>query len=399
MGAVAPAAPAEHCSTTTAVLTLVHPDFLPSVYAISDVLGAQGFTVDVFCFSSHAPGEMPYGCNVRIHDLGPHRGSASERYRARKRFRDALDAWAAEHGAGAVIATCPFTYLEGLRIVRGHAPIIYFALEMYDVRLRDAVASPLTAYRNWRAARRLGEATLVCVPSQERAGWLAAKARLARVPATVLNCPSLAARERLKVNVAAVDGLLPVAFHGRPLVLNTGGVSGTQCLVELVESMRFWPEQACLAITNVGENEYARALRATVRSSPRSDDIALLPTVGRMDMLALQAHASVGACLLREGDIPETAMPAPNKIGEYFHAGLHVVGLHMPFLDQLAHHGAVILSDSLEPRPLAAAVERALTAAAAPEGRERPRALARTWYRMEAQILPILRVIEQGAPA
>lgn len=384
---------------SVAILTLVHPDFLPSVHALSEVLGAGGYRVDVFTFSSPAPGEIGYGPNVRLHDLGPHRGSAVARHRARHRFRSEVSAWANAHPARAVIATCPFTFLEGLRIVGGPTPLVYFSLEMYDARPADLVRSPFTAYRNWRALKRLGEATLVCVPSSERAGWLAARAGLSRIPATVLNSPSQAARDRLNVSAAAADALLPASFRDRPLVLNTGGVSSTQCLLELVDSVRWWPERACLAITNVGDTPYARALRRMVAESPRTADIALLPMVSRLDMLALQARASVGACLLREGDIPETSMPAPNKVGEYFHAGLHVLGLHMPFLDQLEHHGAVVLADSLAPRALGAAVSRALALAHVPNGRERPRALARTWYRMEAQIQPILRVIDPRASA
>ena len=379
------------------LLSLVHPDFLPSVYSLSFVLRDRGHNVHVVSFSSPAQGQPDLGGGIVMHDCGPYHGSTAARARARRRFSAMAADVAAEHPPAVIIATCPFSFLEATRIRPRQTPVVYYMLETYDVGWGDLLRSPLTTLRSWRARRRLAEADLVCTPSPERSGWVAGLARMRRLPSTVLNSPSYAATSRRSPDPEVVPRLLPEQVRSKALVIHTGAVSATQGVVELVESVANWPAELGLVVTNVGNGAYGNAVRDAVARSSRQGSIVLLPMISRREMLALQVAASVGVCLLRSGDNLETVMPAPNKVGEYLHSGLTIVGLRMPYLEQLEMAGVAVLADELRPDSIAAAVTKAWTGLVRADGKARALSLSRTWYCMETQARPILRLIENGA--
>ncbi|MEJ7810325.1 MAG: hypothetical protein WKG32_07910 [Gemmatimonadaceae bacterium] len=373
------------------VLTLVHPDFLPPVYALASVLADRGYPVDVVSFSSPAAGQAMSMNGVELHDCGAHAGSALSRFRARQHFgRVAADIVRSARPA-AILATCPFSFGVARKLV-GAVPMVYLAYELYEAPARDVLRSPLTTFRNWRVLRRLDEASLVSTPSPERSGWLAGHAALSRLPVTILNAPSAALTRASRARVADVSlsRLVPDRIRQGVIVLNTGNVGPTQAILELVDSVAVWPERARLVITNMQDTAYARVVRARVASSPRRDDILLLPLIERQDMLAIQHSATVGVCLLRETTAPETRMPAPNKVGEYLHAGLLVVSNRMPYMDRLAEHGIAVLADALEPTAIGRAVQTAIERSVASDTRQAVRTAADTWYSMEWQARPVL---------
>ena len=376
------------------VLTLVHPDFLAPLHAAASVFAERGRSVDIVTFSSPAPPSPNGDANPRITVCGAHSGSVMQRIAARRRFR-LVAAERAQERPAVIIATCPFSFLEALRLATPGVPIVYWAFELYETSARSVIRSPATVWRNWRARREMARATLVCAPSPERAGWIAARAGLRQLPTTVLNAPHTRWSQTVADETQNGADLLPAHFAGKTLVLHTGGLSSTQVLLELVESVPGWPADTCLAISNVGTSPYATRLRQAVEASPRRTDIALLPLLPRAQMLALQRRARVGICLLREGDTPETLMPAPNKVGEYLHAGLLIVGVRMPYLDQLEQHGVAVLANAIEPTAIAHAVSVASGLTRNDETRQRVLAVARDWYCMEVQIRPLVRVIER----
>jgi hypothetical protein len=375
------------------VLSLVHPDFLAPLHAAATFFAEEGRSVEIVTFSSPAPASPNGAANPRIIVCGSHSGTAMQRISARRRFR-AVAAERALQRPAAIIAACPFSFLEALRIGPPGVPIVYWVFELYEASARDRFRSPATAWRNWRARREMSRATLVCAPSPERAGWIAARAGLRQLPTTVLNAPHAGSSAALAEKTENHSNALPADFAGKTLVLHTGGLSRTHAVLELVESMVGWPPDTCLAISNVGNSPYALRVRQAVESSPRRTDIALLPLLPRAQMLALQRRAHVGICLLREGDAPETLMPAPNKVGEYVHAGLITVGARMPYLDQLEHHGVAVLADTLEPDAIGRAVTAASLLSKDAAARRRVLAVARDWYCMEVQIRPLVRLIE-----
>jgi hypothetical protein len=70
------------------VLSLVHPDFLPSVYSLSFVLRNAGYGVDVVSFSSPVSVTHELGNGIALVDAGPHAGSSQARASARRRGND-----------------------------------------------------------------------------------------------------------------------------------------------------------------------------------------------------------------------------------------------------------------------------------------------------------------------
>ena len=374
------------------ILSLVHPDFLAPLHAAAQFFAESGRSVEIVTFTSLVPESVNGGANPRITLCGSHSGTVMQRRAARRRFRAVAAERGRQHPA-VIIASCPFTFLEALRIAPPGVPVVYWVFELYEASARDGIRSPATTWRNWRARRQMSRAALVCAPSAERSGWLAARAGLRQLPTTVLNAPHAGSSIAFAKATETHANPLPPHFAGKTLVLNTGGLSRTQAVLELVESVAEWPADTCLAISNVGSSPYASRVREAAASSPRRTDIALLPLLPRAQMLALQRRAAIGMCLLREGDVPETLMPAPNKVGEYMHAGLLTVGVRMPYLDQLEHHGVAVLAEALEPAAIARAVSAAVDLSREDGTRERVLAVARQWYCMEVQIRPLARLI------
>ena len=375
-------------------LSLVHPDFLPSLYAVAQVMRDADYQVDLFSFSSPVPAAHDVGPGIVLHDLGPHQGGWSTRFLARRKFRRTVSAWSAHHATSAIIATCPFSLLVAVDVARGGVPVVYLAYETYEATWRDFARSPTNTVRNWRVLRCLTGVDVVCAPSEERAEWLQRQARLKAPPHVVLNAPYVAdantRRASDDVSLAELFGLLGT----RRVVIHTGNVSGTQVLLELIDSAQGWPEETVLVVTNVRDTDYGQAVRSRAAASPRSQDILLLPTVKRDTMLALQARAVVGVCLLRASDNLGSSIPAPNKVGEYLHAGLITVANESSYMRVLEREGVAVLARSLEPLAIAEAVMAALRISEREGARQLAQNVARSWYHMGRQFAPILEIVQ-----
>jgi hypothetical protein len=371
------------------VLSVVHPDYLPSLYALSTVLERHRYATHIFSFASPAASSAAWE-RVNLHSHGEQRGGAFARWSARRALVASAATWCRAHLPVALVATCPFTLVAALRLAERRLPVIYFAYETYEVRPREALRSPMSWWRSRAAFRRVREAALVCVPSAERAGWLLARGALDRSPTVVMNCPAL---PRGSLDGAGDLDLLP-HLRDRAVVVHTGRVSHAQAILELVQSVEHWPRDAALVVTNMGSSAYEAAVRESAQRSPRAGDIALLPAIGRSQMLSLQRAAKVGVFLTRDTDALETLMPAPNKVGEYVHAGLVTVAPRSPFMEQLARHGVVEMVEALTPREIGAGVERALARASVRDQRSRVLDVARDWYNMEVQARPVIRLLD-----
>lgn len=371
------------------VMSLVHPDFLAPLYSIGRVLRDKGYLVDVFSFSSKAGGTVSLPPEITLHDCGIHGGSLKQRLAARRRFRRSVADYTDAHAPDAIIASCPFSLLEAQRVALG-IPLVYFSFELYDPALGSVLRSPASRLRNWRALRAARKATVVCTPSDERSDWLKNRAHLPTRPMTVLNAPYRGQNESTEDARRAARALLPSSWHRRPIVIHTGNVTRTQAVAELVDSMQYWPAESCLLLTNVCQTEYADEIRRRVAASLRATDIMLVPLLPRGQMLELQRMATVGACFIRPGDNLESSMPAPNKVGEYLHAGLVIAGLDTPFMRMVAQRGAAMLAPSLEASSIGRAVAAALAQAAIPSMRDRILETASTWYSMEVQWRPVM---------
>ena len=378
-------------SSPVLILSQVHPDLLPSLYSVAEVLRGRGAEVHLITFASPAGAPPAVRDRITLHDCGAMSGGLVERRQARGRFRRVVDEWMKAHRPRAIIVACPFGYMEALRVRPADIPLVFMYYEMYDARLRDFHRSPATIFRNWLALRRLSRASLVCTPSAERAAWLVGRADLRQLPTTVLNSPSVRSASATASTASVAHWLPPSVLH-KPLVINTGGVTPSRCVKELVASVAEWKTDAALVVTNVGNSAYSDEVRGVAASSPRRDSIALLPLLPRDEMLALQRSASVGTSLLRGEDL-DTMLPAPNKIAEYVHAGLLVVTSRSSFTERIADQGVAVLTESLESKALASSIDAAVARCLQGGTRESALRAAREWYSMDVQLAPVLRTL------
>jgi hypothetical protein len=365
---------------------------LPSLYSVSEVLRSHGAEAHIITFSSPASRAMPLHDGVHVHDCGVISGGIAQRRAARRAFRQRLDEWMRAHRPRAILAACPFGYLEALRVRPKGVPVVFLFYEMYDANLREFKKSPATALRNWRALRTLEKADLLCTPSPERAGWLVGRTRIGRLPAVVLNSPS-SALSRTPHDPIALNRLLPPAVRERRLVVHTGGMSPSRAVMELVASVEHWRSEAALVMTNIDDSNYGRQVRRLAESSLRRERIVTLPLLPREDMLGLQRAGAVGINLMQSDDNLDIMFPAPNKAAEYVHAGLLVVASRSAFTERLADRNLAILAESLEPCEVARAIDEALTRVATSDTRGHALSAAREWYCMDVQLKPVLRAI------
>lgn len=372
------------------VLSLVHPDFLAPLYPMAELLAEAGCEVDIFTLASPAPGRMPLRDAVRLHECGPPSGALWERLSARRNFRRVAREWASRSSPRALIACCPFSFLEALRVSGGGIPVVYWVFELYETAWRSFARSPLTSLRNRRALRRMRQSDLVCAPSAERAGWMLRAGDLPVLPTVVLNCPVSRAEP------SAPDrwpDWLPSRFREGPIVLNTGNIGPTHCVPDLIATIPEWPAESRLVITNVGDSPHGRVLRELTERSPRKEDILLLPTIPRADMLLLQRLSQVGICLMRRTESLETIMPAPNKVAEYVHAGLVVLAFANSITSRLEGEGVAVIIEEREQPTIAEGVRRALRLACDGDARSRAKHVAGDWYNMRKQGAPILHAV------
>jgi hypothetical protein len=377
-------------SGAVGVLSLVHPDFLPALYAMAELLVEAGCEVDIFSAASPAPGRVALPDAVRLHDCGPPSGGFGARLSTRRGIRRSVTEWASRTTPRALVACCPFSYLEALRLSGGRIPVIYWVFELYETDWRGFARSPLTILRNRRALHRMGRCDLVCAPSAERAGWMLHAGALPVLPTVVLNCPVSRAEP------SAPDRWpewLPSRFRDGPIVLNTGNIGPTHCVPDLIATLPEWPAESRLVITNVGDSPHGRVLRELAERSPRREDILLLPTIPRADMLLLQRLSQVGVCLMRRTESLETIMPAPNKVAEYVHAGLVVLAFANSITSRLEGEGVAVIIEEREQPAIAEGVRRALRLACDGDARSRAKRVAGDWYNMRKQGAPILHAV------
>ena len=161
------------------LLTLVHPDFLPPVYSVAQVLRDLGYDIHILTFDSFVPAELNLGSNIELESIGRHYDAGTiQRIKLRRKFAERARNITKENPK-AIISFCPFTFNCGLDI-RNNIPLIYVALEIADFVFSDFLKSPLSYYRNLRTFQKVHKADLLATPSIQRSAWLAGRCRLMR---------------------------------------------------------------------------------------------------------------------------------------------------------------------------------------------------------------------------
>lgn len=372
------------------LLTLVHPDFLPPVYAVAQVLRDQGYDIHILTFDSFVPAELDLGDNIALESLGPHyKVDTLKRIKLRNKFLIRAKEITHENPS-IIISFCPFSFNCGL-IIKNKIPLVYIALEIADFVLPDFLKSPLSFYRNLRTFQKIHKADLVATPSLQRSAWLAGRCKLDFLPYTILNTAYLSDHNH-EDSADTFKDLVPAEFWNKKIILYTGAINFQQCTMELVEAFELTnDENSALIITGIKDNEYSLEIIDKVEKSKKRDKIKLYPYVTRKQMLALQTNASIGVYLSKEYyNRIQSKMIAPNKVGEYMEKGLYLLGINNEYLKNFEMIGIASLSVSTKPTDIADALNGALNAVEHKEYKDKIKNFVADHFCMQKQLSPVL---------
>ena len=371
------------------LLTLVHPDFIPPVYSVAQVLRDEGYAIHILTFDSYVPAHLDIGTGIEIESVGRHHDlSLGKRLAVRRKYKQRARQLA-EENPRAIICFCAFTYLCGLK-VRNKIPLIYHALEVADFIMKLFLRSPLSHFNNLRAIKKLSEASLVVTPSVQRSAWLAGRAHVESMPVTVLNTAYL--KDKDEDSYEQYKQIIPATFLDKKVILYTGAVNAHLCTTELVQAFDLVNDQdAALIITGIKDNDYCAGIKQFVSKSRAAARIQLFPYLARTEMLALQANAAIGVCLAREyNDNLESKMMAANKVGEYLARGLYLLGVNNEYLLPIKMKGIASLAESVSPADISNAMKDALTAVSNQNYKAAIRSFVADYFCMQQQMKPVI---------
>ncbi|MCD6011924.1 MAG: hypothetical protein K0Q79_1786 [Flavipsychrobacter sp.] len=379
------------------LLTLVHPDFLPPVYATGQVLRDHGLNIHILTFDSFVPAQLDLGDNIIVESLGNHYSAGlTERLKLRRKFIERANELVHENPA-AIISFCPFSFMSGLKIKK-HTPLAYLVLEISDFILPVFFNSPLSNLRNLRALKNIHKADFLATPSTQRSAWLAGRCHLVSMPHTILNTSYLPEKEE-GTDYETYKTLVPPEFLDKKVILYTGAVNEEHCIMELVRAFDLVnDENSALVITGIKDNEYCSRVKKIVLKSNCEDRIKLLPYVTRAQMLSLQANANIGVCLQKEyQESVRTKMIAPNKVGEYLYKNLFILGIASDYFKPLEMQGIAALSTTSTPVEISKALRKALVAVNENGLKEKIRTFVKDHYSMQRQLKPLIYYLNEIA--
>jgi hypothetical protein len=372
-------------------LSLVHPDFLPPVYAMAGVLREEGYAVTIITFESTAPGSFDTGKGIEINVVGSHHGSAMERNRARKHFISSVDEYVNKYKPKAIFTFCDFSLIAA-KTYFNTIPVYHNALEMTNASWMNFFRSPQGTIRTFKAISLLSKVYWVGTPSYERSAWLAGRYDLKKVPETVLNTPYV--RSDYKFQQDKFSTLLPPAYKSKIRLLHTGGVNDTRSVIELLKGFDLSEEGTCLIITNITGNGYSQKVKELVNTLRRKDDVLLLGIVSREELLELQASCHIGVCLMKTEQGFDARMVAPNKVGEYFYSGLLVLGIDTPYFYPFTPYGVCNLVSDLNSDSIRTGIEQLLEKVKTTEYKKNIMKCLVEWYNMKYQMRGVLKLLK-----
>jgi hypothetical protein len=372
------------------LLTLVHPDFLPPVYAVAQVLRDLGYQIHILTFDSFVPAELNLGNNIELESLGKHYDvNTIERIKLRNKFMKRARTLSYEN-LQAIISFCPFSFNCGIKI-KNKTPLIYIALEISDFVFQDFLRSPLSFYRNLRTFQNIDKACLVATPSIQRSAWLAGRCQLNFMPHTILNTSYLSDHDNGN-SFEVFKELVPPDFLNKKIVLYTGAVNFQQCTMELVQGFELVndPESA-LVITGFKDNDYCNEIREFVEKCKVRERIKLFPYLTRSQMLSLQSNASIGVYLSKEYiNKIQSKMIAPNKVGEYMGKSLYLLGISNEYLRPFEMKGIASLAKTPTPFDISIAIKKALLAVNEKDYKIKIKEFVTDYFSMQKQLNPVI---------
>jgi glycosyltransferase involved in cell wall biosynthesis len=378
------------------LLTLVHPDFLPPVYAIAQVLRDEGYNVHILTFDGMNDLSHAFGANITLESVGKHNGTGlRQRLSIRAKYtRRAHEI--CESKPAAIISFCAFSLLCGLK-VKKNSSLIYHSMELSDFLWSSVKRAPLSMLNNYRALRRLHRADLLATPSVQRSAWLAGRCGLERMPYTILNTVYLPPAAP-PAFTSLFHTLLPGEHHKRKIILYMGAVNSQNCVQELVSAFGMVNDpDSVLIVAGMKDNAYCDEVRKIANTDSHSAGrIVFFPFVKGEEKEALQANADIGVCLSNEDrNNVESMMTSPNKVGEYLAKGLYLLSSDTEYMRPLKMKGVAALTASPSIEDIASAMRQALKDIGNSNSKEVIAAFVKEFYCMQQQARPITELIKR----
>jgi len=378
------------------LLTLVHPDFLPPVYAYAQVLRDLGYKIHILTFDSYVPAEYDLGGGIELETMGKHYDiSMSQRLSLRNKYIKRAQQLVNDETL-TIITVCPFSFLCGLKIKK-KSKLIYVALEIADFILSKFVTSPLSHYRNLLTFRHISKADLVATPSAQRSAWLAGRCHLGFMPYTILNTSYLSDKPE-EDTLGAFKEIVPADFLDKKIILYTGAVNADQCILELAQAFNMVnEEQSALIITGIKDNNYCNEILNFVRDCWSAKRIMLFPYLTRHQMLALQSNAHIGVCISKEkANNVESYMIAPNKVGEYANKSLYILGLMSEYMKPFEMQGIASLAETPTKEDISKAIADALRAVNESGWKGKIKMFVKDYFCMQQQLKPVIQFLNSN---
>lgn len=212
----------------------------------------------------------------------------------------------------------------------------------------------------------------VVMTSPAHAEVLARRYRVA-MPTVVRNipgrnaapAPSSASPAAVPEGASGPNGPAPVAVYVGGLLRNRGLEQSIRAIARL--------ERLRLRLLGPVEADYRAELESLAGEAGVADRVELAPPVPPTEVVAALRSADVGLALFQPGCLSHRLV-LPNKLFEYAHAGLPIVGSDLPMITRFVHeHGVGATVDPEDVDAIAGALSEVL----APARHERLRAAAR----------------------
>lgn len=263
-----------------------------------------------------------------------------------------------EDGPDLVIA-CDLVALHAARSLRRRVRALgYWAFEIVEPPTSFRLSAD--AWRASRLGRWIRDCDVVLAPSASR---LDRVTRFARSSARALVVPNCRCDQPHRSEPVATAEAHRVSRLPRRLVY-AGRVSPTQYMVQIVDALRFLPEDVGLVVAGIAFPEYRRQLEDHVQRHGLSDRCLLLDRVSRAQTDGLVAQATLGFVLYDSAGDVGAADPAPNKVGDYAALGVPMVGTRQEYLRYwLEERGMGLCVTEASPEAIAAATRELLVPA------------------------------------